>query len=446
MQLINPQAIVILPNRQRQEFDPQALMELSESIHNNGLFHAPVLRSDNGQFVLVSGERRLRAIQDLWMLGDTFRYNGELVEPGLVPYVMLGQLSPLEAEEAELDENLRRRDLTWQEHASAVERLHKLRSMQKHLNLNAEIDEESGESLTQTVADTAEELTGRRDGSYQDKIRKEILIANHLTDPDVLGAKTLEEGFKILKRKEQLQRSVDLAELVGQTFSADCHQVYNADCLVWMATCEPAQFDVILTDPPYGMNANKFGDGAGKFLTIEHHYNDSPEAWFSLMEAWCPLSFRVAKLQAHAYVFCDFDKFHTLKQLMQLAGWYVFRTPLINIKAGSGRVPLPDRGPRRQYELCLYAIKGNKPVTHIYPDIIQTAADASIGHGAMKPVALYQNLLQRSVLPGDRVLDCFAGTGPVFPAAHTMKCEAVGIEQSPEYYGMCLKRLEALKS
>ena len=33
-------------------------------------------------------------------------------------------------------------------------------------------------------------------------------------------------------------------------------------------------------------------------------------------------------------------------------------------------------------------------------------------HGAQKPVVVYQNLLQRSVRAGDKVLDPFAGTGP----------------------------------
>lgn len=430
------EAIAIPPNRQRQEFDPEALQELVESIRLNGLMHAPVMRMEEGKLILVAGERRLKAIQDLWMLGGTLRYNGKTFPEGSIPYVTLGELNPLEAEEAELDENLKRRDLTWQEHASAVQRLQDLRSAQKA---------SAPAPSPQTFADTAEEIFGRRDGAYQATVRKECLVAKHLSDPEVAKAKTLDEGFKILKRKEQLQRSAALAELVGQTFSADKHQAFNMDCLKWMAEVSPEQFDVILTDPPYGMNAHKFDNAAGKLTSIEHHYDDSFESWQNLMQQWCPLAFRVAKTQAHAYVFCDLDNFFALREMMQSAGWYVFRTPFINVKTGSGRVPLPDRGPRRQYEICLYAIKGNKPVTHIYPDVIQTTADANEGHGAMKPIALYQNLLQRSVSPGDKVLDCFAGSGPIFPAAHTMKCEAVGVEMNPEYYGMCLKRLEALK-
>jgi DNA modification methylase len=178
---------------------------------------------------------------------------------------------------------------------------------------------------------------------------------------------------------------------------------------------------------------------------IEHHYDDSYESWQKLMAAWCPLSFAIAAPRAHAYVFCDFDRFHELKSLMQAAGWYVFRTPLIIRKINSGRVPLPTMGPRRQYELVLYAIKGDKEVTHIYPDIIEASADENLGHGAQKPVSVYQNLLQRSVRPGDRVADFFAGTGPIFPAAHGFKCYAVGVEQDAANYAKCVKRLQELK-
>ena len=234
---------------------------------------------------------------------------------------------------------------------------------------------------------------------------------------------------------------------MGKTFTSDTHRIFNANCLEWMRQPEAqGYFDVILTDPPYGMNADSFGDGGGKLAGITHEYDDSYEAWQALMAAWAPLSFAVTKPQAHAYVFCDFDRFHELKAMMQQAGWYVFRTPLVVHKLNSGRVPLPDQGPRRQYELVLYAIKGKKPVTHIYPDVVTVSGDENLSHGAQKPVALYQNLLQRSVRAGDKVLDSFGGTCGTIPAGHTYQCEVTAIEQSQEYYAIGLKRLSDLKS
>lgn len=470
MKVAHLSRIVIAENRQRQEFDPTAHQDLVNSIDDNGLMHAPVFREEEDQLVLVAGERRLKAIEELASLGKGFRYDGEAFKDGYFPYVTLGELSHLEAEEAELDENLKRRDLTWQEHAAAVERLHNLRLAQADEHLEKVLQDHADEGLDasqiaelapkHTVADTAEEVTGRRDGGYQDSVRKELIVAQHLNNPVIAKAKSADEAFKLLKREEERKRNIELAETVGAAFNADSHTLLHCNCLDWMAnSTNHNQFDVILTDPPYGMGADTFGDAGGSLSGIEHHYDDSYESWQRLMEGewdstdgldttpgWCKLSYLVAKPQAHAYVFCDIDRFHELKQMMEAAGWYVFRTPMINVKSNSGRVPLPDRGPRRQYEILLYAIKGKKPVTHIYPDVITSLADEQMGHGAQKPVSLYENLLQRSVRPGDRVLDSFAGSGTIFPAAHSMHVYATGLEQSDESYGMCLQRLQTLKS
>lgn len=454
--------IVIKENRQRQEFDPTALQELKNSIEDLGLMHAPVLRKEGDDWVLVAGERRLRAMIEIFELGGVFEHDGKMFSDGIVPFTDIGELTHLEAEEAELDENLKRRDLTWQEHASAVKRLHDLRRAQQKDRTDTILDNNLPMDLPaeHTIADTAQELLGRSDGAYQDSIRKEIIVARNLSNPAIAKAKSADEAFKILKREEERDKNIALAKTVGATFTASAHRLFNVNCLEWMAKPEnQGYFDVICTDPPYGMDADQFGDGAGRLNGIEHHYKDDYETWFTLMtggrlvkgelvrehKGWVQYAYDVCKPQAHAYVFCDIERFHALRTYMQQAGWYVFRTPLINHKQNSGRVPLPDKGPRRQYEIILYAIKGDKTTTHIYPDVISTPADENMSHGAQKPVAVYQNLLQRSVRPGDKVLDSFGGTGPLFPAAHNFKCEATVLEQNPEYYALCVKRLEQVK-
>lgn len=445
MRFVPISQVLIKPDRQRQEFDPAALQDLVTSIEERGLLHPPVLRDESGVWTLVAGERRMKAIAQIWELGGSFRCDNQEVPAGEMPFTNLGDLSDLEAEEAELDENLKRKDLTWQEHAAAVARLHRLRQgqqVEKAVKLQTPV-------TPQTYADTALELLGKSEGAYQDQIRKEIIVSKHLANPAIAKAKSADEAFKILKKQEESAKNVELARTVGASFNADLHTLLNVDCLDYMTTAadlpEAEKFDVILTDPPYGMGADNFGDAGGKLTGIEHRYDDSPEHFTKLMTAWSKLSYNVVKAQAHAYVFCDIDKFHELKALMQAAGWYVFRTPLINHKMNSGRVPLPDQGPRRQYEIILYAIKGKKQTTHIYPDVISTSADENFSHGAQKPVALYQNLLQRSVRPGDRVLDTFAGSGTIFEAANGFKCAATGTELNPEYFGQCLARIARCK-
>lgn len=428
---ISREDLIILPNRQRREFDPEALTDLANSISNLGLLHPIVVRETPEGVALVAGERRLRALETLWLLGDGCRHNGRDFAPGEVPYVTLGELSPLEAEEAELDENLKRRDLSWQERSEAIARLHKLRQAQA-----AQVGE------THQISDTLRELE-IPSGSYTAE-RQTLLLADHLDKPEVANAKSPKEAFKALKRLEEKSKNEALAESVGTSYDSSVHKLFHTDCLKWLGECPDNQFDVILTDPPYGMNAQSFGDGGGKMANSEHRYDDSPEAWRALMEKFCPEAYRVAKPQAHAYIFCDFDKFHDLKIIMKAAGWYVFRTPLIVHKLGSGRVPLPEHGPRRQYELILYAIKGNRPVTGIYSDVISCKLEENLTHGANKPIELYVDLLKRSTRPGDTVLDAFAGSGTIFPAAHHCKLYATGLELNSEYYGICVNRLNSV--
>ena len=446
MRIIDRDKIIILDNRQRREFDPVHIIELAESIQKN-LLHPVVVRKQNAEdsvppgtpsdaVVLVAGETRLKAMEHIWFTGKTFFCNGAEFSEGFVPCNNLGDLSPIEAEEAELDENIRRRDLSWQERADATNRLFRLRGRQA----------EATATPAPTIAAIAEELRGRSDGSNQDAVRKDIIVAQHLDNPLIAKAKSTDEAYKILKAEEVRVRNENLAAVVGATLSSASHTTVNTDCVSWMKEQPSEQFDVLLTDPPYGMGANSFGDSGGKLANITHAYDDSPEHWQKLMRAWAPEAFRLMKPQAHAYVFCDIERFADLKAIMAEAGWDVFRTPFIVHKLNSGRVPRPEHGPRRQWEMLLYAIKGGKQVTHIYPDVITCQGDPNVTHGAQKPVSLYQNLLQRSVRPGDRVLDTFAGTGTIFPAAHAVRCLATGIELEASHYGTGIQRLRELDS
>jgi DNA modification methylase len=436
-QLIKLTDIIIEGDRQRKDFKPEFIQEMSEGILTKGLLHAPVMRDAPGEPVrkiLVAGETRLKAISNLWALGGTLRYNNQAVPEGYVPYSNLGDLTPLQAEEAELEENIRREALSWQEESAAIAKLHRIRSQQAQ-----------AEGRVHAVADTAVEVRGSSDGSNQEAVRRQIIVSKYLDNPEVAKAKDTNEAFKIIKRQEVQQQNVRLAATVGAVHTSGIHEAFNVNCLQWMASADAESVDVVLTDPPYGMGADTFGDGGGgRLANNEHHYKDDYDGWKALMAAWAPLSYRIAKREAHAYVFCDIDNFHELKAMMQNAGWYVFRTPFICTKPGSGRVPLPFEGPRRQYETLLYAIKGHKKTTAIYPDVLTSYADANTTHGAQKPVGLYVQLLQRSVKPGDVILDSFSGSGTIFPAADEMKCKAIGLEMNPEYYAMGYQRLKDL--
>ena len=438
MKAIRVSDIHIAPNRQRKELQADAVVELANSIAANGLLHPIVVRKRaEGGFSLVAGERRLRAIDYLSGMGQSFRYSDKTFLEGNVPANDLGELSDIDAFEAELEENIRRQDLTWQEKSQATAQLYELRRLQA---------EKKG-TPPPTLRSLAEEVYPDHVGEGgEHAVRREIAAAKHLTDPDVAKAGSLKEATKIIKRKVEAEQSAALGASVGRTFTAAVHTLEQADAIAWMGQSDPNQFDVILTDPPYGIDAGDFGDAGGKTGSgLGHLYDDSYPAWQKLMVEFARLSWTNTKPAAHLYCFCDITRFEELKAICAAAGWRVFRTPFIWHNPSSQRAPWPTQGPHRRYQTLLYAIKGDRNVLTLRPDVLSYPSDQNLGWAAQKPVALLSDLLQRSCRPGDSVLDPFCGSGSIFPAAHLLKIRAAGIERDPIAYGIAVARLKELK-
>lgn len=430
---------VKVQDRQRKEFPEGANVELQASITDIGLLNPIVLETipvgDGTQdFILRAGERRLRAVSDIYALGGRFQFDGDLVPDGCIPYTLFSQLTERQRLQIEVDENEQRQEFTWQERAKATAKLKKLRDLEA---------EERGEEKP-TVAEISKEVRGSAIGDYQTQTKRELVVAAHLDNPEVQKASSVNEAYKILKKQEARKQAEALGESVGAVFSSNVHQLHNTDSLGWMFECGNELFDVILTDPPYGMGADTFGDAGGK-ADGAHFYQDDYEYWLKIMSVFPKETYRIAKPNAHMYCFCDVDRFGELKKLLADAGWNVFRTPLIWVKPNAYRAPWPEKGPQRRYEFILFAIKGDLGVTKMLGDVLTYPADDNLGHPAQKPVALYRDLLSRSTLPGMKVFDPFCGTGPIFPAAYERLCEATGIEGDTASYGIAARRILELK-
>lgn len=447
IQFILFSSITVPPHRQRRTFNADTHNELCESLQYSavGLQNAVVIRMEDGKPTLVSGERRLRAIEDIYSLGGVLKYAGHAVQPNLVPCVDVGELSEIDRMEAELQENILRDDLSWQDRALAEQQLLALRTAQAVSR--GEAPPTIADIAAESRPSEADEVGSPATGSRADAVSKNLILARHLDDPDVQAAKTPKEAMKVLKHKERKQRNEEMAAIVGKDFSKHKHTLLNVDCLAWMADQPAEQFDVILTDPPYGMGADEFGD-SGVLTVGEHQYDDSFEGLVNLMKILPKELYRITKPDAHLYLFCDFDNFRYIRDNFENAvgcSWRVFRTPLIWYKPAAYRTPWVDQGPRRCYECILYAVKGDKKINKLADDVLTFRPDENIGHNAQKPVALFEELLVRSAGPGQRILDPFCGSGPIFPAAHKLQCYATGCEQDTASFGLAAKRLEELE-
>jgi site-specific DNA-methyltransferase (adenine-specific) len=408
-------------NRQRTFYDEMKIVELADDIAANGLLHAPVLRSDSD--TLVVGGRRVRAIATLHRKGRSYHYAGVPVPEGTVPVTRAHSRDATGWAEAELSENLQREPLSWQEHAAAVKALHALRTSQ---------------NPTQTIKQTASEIAGKEaEGSAANAISQDLTLAEVLNDPEIAKAKSKKEALKILETKKRAEHNLKLAEQFKLGGNKSSHTLIHEDACSALSDLPNGTYQQIISDPPYGIGANTFGNQAA----LSHQYNDEEDHVRELMSCVLQETYRVAAGEAHAYFFCDIRHWPSLAAEAKSQGWYVWATPLIWYKGNQGLLPRPNHGPRRTYEAILYCIKGDKELAVPYHDVISIDQGTSHEHAAQKPVELYEFLLRRSARPGDHVLDPFAGSGTIFPAADRCQCIATGIELDPVNVGIASTKL-----
>jgi ParB family chromosome partitioning protein len=107
--LVDAKSISPNPFQPRREFDDEELKGLAESIKNQGLLQAIVLRKKQNGYEIISGERRYRALK---ILGND-----------KIPCVIKPKITDREMMEMAIVENIQREDLNDIEQAKAFQRL-----------------------------------------------------------------------------------------------------------------------------------------------------------------------------------------------------------------------------------------------------------------------------------------------------------------------------------
>lgn len=419
-----PVSLVKVSDRQRKTIDEKALQELKTSIYDKGLFHAPVLSFNEGTYSLLIGERRLRAMELLHQEGLVFKHDKTVVPTGEIPYVLLVDLTPAQLLEAELEENILRVNLTWQERTEARAKIHTAR-----LEINPD----------QTIKATATEIAQRTDTSVsyaRRELSKALIIEKHKAEPAVKTAKSADEAYRaILDKYDTEFKAMAAKQLVGVSLQ---HKLHHGDCRDLIKTISDGTIDAIICDPPYGMNADKMR------FDEDHHYDDSPDYALDICKNILREGFRISKPRATLFMFCDISHFETLKEYASQQAWTVWRTPIIWYKGIEGHAPWGRGGFKRTYEIILFAVKGQKDlVSSGGPDVMEFKRQlrSEKTHAAGKPIDLLYKLVSICTNPGDTIFDPCCGSGGIFHAAHQHKCTAIGFEQEEIYYHQSMATL-----
>ena len=180
------------------------------------------------------------------------------------------------------------------------------------------------------------------------------------------------------------------------------------DCLELMKEYPDNFFDLVLTDPPYGV---------GKDYGV---YEDTEDNWFALMDAFIPEARRVGNM----VIMCAC-------QINRLEWIYENHAPDWIIVWHKGSPGTAAYVGFNDYEPLLVYGKNKGVVMHDHFFCSPRRFDN--GHPCPKPVAWATWLIERATKPGDLVLDPFCGSGTTLLACRQTGRNGIGFELNPAY-------------
>jgi site-specific DNA-methyltransferase (adenine-specific) len=170
---------------------------------------------------------------------------------------------------------------------------------------------------------------------------------------------------------------------------------------------------------------------------------DDDLSWFGPVIREC---YRVLKPNTHAYVFCNEYGLATFREEMAAAGFKVKRL-LVWVKdqhtAGDLRGDYANRT-----EYLLFGHKGRRLLSghRDANTLFFKRAGRKRDHPTEKPEEMLRYLIEKSSVPGELVLDPFAGSGTTCRAAKDLGRRYLGVEIDPKYAEIARRRLSFRRS
>ena len=389
--------------------------KLAASIEEFGLIE-PIIIDENN--VLIAGERRYKAHQMLKRTTIDVKYMKDLDET--------------RKKEIEFEENIQRHAFTWQEEVTAKAQLHKLK--QKIHGSAIQGHDSKGWGVTDTAMALGESIG---------TVSTDIQIARGMkVFPELMKEKSKTSAFKKLKQLQEAILQEELSKRLKQKGVTEHPNVINGNCIEEMKKMSAESVDLIVTDPPYGIDVDT-AQTFGKSSPQNTRFEDGEFETFDLLDKAVKEMYRVLKPDRHMYMFFAIDKMTPLMKLLLKHGFEVHHIPLIWDK-GSGGYPSQSTTFTHSYEPFLHISKGRRKLNGTPRDLFsikRVPPDRKI-HPTEKPCELLRDLIEFSSFPGETVLDPFSGSGATLVAAKECNRQAIGIELDTGYYTGICKRLE----
>lgn len=198
----------------------------------------------------------------------------------------------------------------------------------------------------------------------------------------------------------------------------ELNKIYNMDCLEGMKQMQDNSVDIVITDPPYGINFQS-NYRKEKYNKIE---NDD-----RLPLEYINHCIRISRRAC--YIFCRWDNLKDMPKPKSVLCWVKNNWSMGDLKHEHGR----------QWEaICFYPQKEHEFIKRI-PDVIHCPRTGNVLHPTQKPVDLIKKLIASN--KGNLILDPFIGSGTTAVACRELGRNFIGFEISPKYCKIAEERL-----
>ena len=212
----------------------------------------------------------------------------------------------------------------------------------------------------------------------------------------------------------------------------------QGDCLELMKGIPDASVDLILTDPPYGINYQS-NYRITKFPKIKNDTSVNP---YFLDE--CK---RVLKDDGAIYCFTRWDVYP--EWVEEFKKRFKIKNCIVWFKKGGGLGDL-KKGYIYNHEFIIYcALKNHKLRGKRRNDVFEFSkvSPSLYTHPTEKPVELLCEIVNKSSDIGEVVLDCFMGSGSTGVACVNTGRKFIGMELDKHYFDIAVNRIgEARKA
>ena len=212
-----------------------------------------------------------------------------------------------------------------------------------------------------------------------------------------------------------------------------CPRLIKGDCLELLKQIPDKSVDLILTDPPYGIDyqSNK---RKSKFRKIQNDTSINP-----LFLDECK---RILKDTGAFYCFTRWDVYPVWFE--QIGQRFKIKNCIVWFKRGGGLGDL-KKGYMYNHEFIVYCAQPKHKLNgKRRNDVFEFAKDAPSKylHPTQKPTNLLEEIIIRSTDEGGTVLDCFMGSGSTGVAAMNTGRKFIGIEMDEKYFEIAKRRIE----